>query len=941
MNRQKINAFIDRWTAYEGNEEQGSQTQFDELCDLLDHPHPPTTTGGETTFTFEKPARKLGGGLGKADVWKKDHFGWEYKSPGEDLDAAYVQLQGYRESLGNPPLLVVSDMKSFVIHTNWNNTAKQEYRFTLDQLKDPSTFGRLEALFWEPDELRPDRTPEDLTNEVAGRFADLADLLRDKKKLPPRRVAHFLTQVMFCLFAEDIGLLTRQGNGREGIFTQIVKRSLPDDFELFQQVTRDLFGAMASGGRVWVDRIEHFNGGLFALPEGEEDFFVPRLDANELATLHTAAIYNWSSVEPTIFGTLFERGLNPAKRSQIGAHYTSRADIEAIVEPVLMAPLRREWAAIQERLDGLDDVELARVRADFLAKLGSMRVLDPACGSGNFLYVSLGLLKDLELEVIDHPAFAHLPPLEPTFVNPDQLYGIEISSYAHELASVVVWIGYIQWFRQNGFTYDKRPILERLSNIACKDAVLGQRADGALYKPEWPEVNVIVGNPPFLGGNRIRQGLGDATVDALFELYDELPNFSDLVCYWFERAREQIENGKADRAGLLATQAIRGGANREVLERIKDTGDIFFAYSDREWFQEGVNVHVSMVGFDDGTETAKALDDENVPRINPDLTGSMDLTLAVALPENEEISFRGNEKGGAFDIDNNTAEQMLESLGNPNGRPNSDVVRQWYNGMDITRRPRNMWIIDFGVDMPIEVAAQYELPFEYVKEHVRPERKRNRSPVLREKWWIHRRTHPHLRRLLDQLDRYIVTPHVSKYRLFAWLTSDIVPDHQLIIFARDDDYFFGVLHSKAHEVWALRQGTQLETRPRYTPTTSFQTFPLPWPPGEEPTGDPRYQAIAAAAHELNEKREAWLNPERLPNQEQHAYEKLLKGRTLTNLYNDMPTWLGLLHEKLDRAVFAAYGWDYDALCDAETGACDEEEILRRLLRLNLARAGAE
>jgi type II restriction/modification system DNA methylase subunit YeeA len=438
-------------------------------------------------------------------------------------------------------------------------------------------------------------------------------------------------------------------------------------------------------------------------------------------------------------------------------------------------------------------------------------------------------------------------------------------------------------------------------------------------EPAWPEVDVIVGNPPFLGGKRLRTGLRDAYVDELFALYaGRVPREADLVCYWFERARAQIEAGKAKRAGLLATQAIRGGANRKVLARIKASGDIFWAWADRPWVLEGAAVRVSMVGFDAGSESERTLDGKPVPAIHTDLTGAVDLTKAQVLPENLGISFMGTTKVGAFDIAPEVAAAMLAAPLNPNGRPNSDVVRPWVNGRDITDRPRGMFIIDFGTDLSEVAAAMYERPFEYIVRHVKAERQRNNQEPYRRLWWLHAAARPGMRAAIAPLTRYICTPLLAKHRLFVWLEHPTLPDHQLIVFARDDDYFLGVLHARPHELWSRRQGTQLESRPRYTPTTCFETYPFPWPPGKEPAGDPRVGAIAEAARELVAKRDAWLNP---PD----ATEEQLKQRTLTRLYNERPSWLLTAHEKLDRAVFAAYGWPWPL---------SDEEILERLLALN-------
>jgi len=380
----------------------------------------------------------------------------------------------------------------------------------------------------------------------------------------------------------------------------------------------------------------------------------------------------------------------------------------------------------------------------------------------------------------------------------------------------------------------------------------------------------------------------------------------------------------------LATNSIRGGVNREVLKRIKETGDIFFAWSDEPWVLDGAAVRISIVGFDSGEEKQKSLNGVTILEINSDLTGNIDVTRAAILEENDAIAFKGNDRNGPFDVDRRTAEEWLALPINPNGRPNSDVVKRFVNGKDVLHRTRDSWIVDFGADMSEVEAALFEAPFEYVRKHVLPIRATNNRATYRERWWIHGEARRGMRVALEPLSRYIATVSHSKHRIFAWLSVNVLPDHALIVFARQDDYFFGVLHSRVHEVWALRQATSLGVGndPRYTTRGCFETFPLPWLPGKEPVDDPRVQAIAAAAKELDEKRNAWLNP---PG----ASDAELKKRTLTNLYNQRPTWLAMLHDRLDRAVWAAYGWD-----DPNPTEVEEEAILSRLLELNRERSGA-
>ncbi len=663
-----------------------------------------------------------------------------------------------------------------------------------------------------------------------------------------------------------------------------------------------------------------------------------------------------------MLGTLFERGMDPDKRGQLGAHYTDKASILRVIEPVVMTPLLREYAAMQARV-----VELLakgrrvtrRTRAEnnpnlvfrsFLDRLRGVRVLDPACGSGNFLYVTLQRLKDLEKEALLWGREMLKLTQELPGVGPQVVLGIEINPYAAELARVSIWIGEIQWMLANGFGSLTNPILRPLENVECRDAIL-VRMDGERPRAaDWPDAEFIVGNPPFLGGKKLRSDLGDAYVDALFEAWHGRgPQEADFVCYWHETARELIAAGRVKRAGLLGTNSVRGGANRQVLERIKDTGDIFMAWSDEPWVVEGAAVRVSIVGQDDGTEADRLLDGESILAINADLTAGLDLSRARRLDENSGVAFQGPVKVGHFDIAEARARKMLGQP-NPHGRDNSDVLRPWLNGSDITQRARRMWIIEFPETLSQREAAFYEAPFEYVKSEVRPTRLKNRDPQRKTHWWRLGRSGSDLRSAVAGRGRFIVTPRVAKHRLFVWVCEETLPGSAAVGIAREDDYTFGVLHSRVHELWSLRLGTWLGkgNDPRYTPTTTFETFPFPWPlntPDHDltPAQAADRNAIGAAARELQERRERWLNPPELarmapdvlphlpprPVALNEVAAKQLARRTLTNLYNARPAWLDLLHRDLDRAVLAAYRWPADL---------SDDEILRRLLALNLERA---
>jgi type II restriction/modification system DNA methylase subunit YeeA len=471
----------------------------------------------------------------------------------------------------------------------------------------------------------------------------------------------------------------------------------------------------------------------------------------------------------------------------------------------------------------------------FAHRLTEVTVLDPACGSGNFLYVALHLLLCLEKEVRNYAADRDLTLRQA--VLPTQLLGLEKNDYAQQLAQEVIWIGYLQWIVTNGDLYERRPILDPLDTIRRQDAILDLSDPSNPKEPDWPAAEFIVGNPPFLGDKKMRGELGDEYVIALRELFsDRLPGQSDLCCYWFEKARDMIEKGRSKRAGLLATQGVRGGANRTCLDRIKETGDIFFAYGDRDWILEGATVHVSLAGFDDGSEEQRLLDGNGVKVINADLTSAADSTKAQPIRANADLSFIGASMHGPFPVDESVATRFL-STPNVHGKPNSDLVRTWANALTITKREPELWIVDVPPDVSEDDAALYEDPFEYLKSNVLPVRKNNRRPMRRKNWWILGDPQKAMRSALQIMSRFILTPRVSKHRIFVWAKLPLLATDATVAFARDDDYFFGVIHSRVHELWARSIGTQLreaESGFRYGPSTCFETFPFPEAPPPSP-----------------------------------------------------------------------------------------------------------
>ena len=941
-------AFIKKWRAVHLKERSAAQEHFIDLCHVLGEQTPAASDPDGTWYCFERGASKLTGGNGWADVWKRGHFGCEYKGKHHDLRAAYVQLQQYAVALENPPLLMVCDLEQFRIHTNWTNTVQQVYDLTLDDLHEPAKLQILKDVLSDPERLKPGKTRQLLTEEAAEQFASLAQRLH-ARGYAPHTVAHFVNRLVFCMFAEDVGLLPPL------MFTRMLTQAVASPTE-FRDMAHDLFQAMQRGGRVGFEHVEWFNGGLFETNEA-----LP-LEQAEVAVVLKAAQMDWSDIDPSIFGTLFERGLDPDKRSQLGAHYTDRDKIMMIIEPVIIRPLQAEWETVKRQIALQMEIahmatvavrtqnrayNAAQVLHDtFLERLRHVYVLDPACGSGNFLYLALLALKDLEHRTNLDAEVLGLGRQFPS-VGPECVKGIEINPYAAELARVTVWIGEIQWMRLHGFDVARRPILRSLDTIECRDAVMN--SDGT--EPDWPEADFIVGNPPFLGGKLIRSGLGNDEVETLFHLYrGRVPQEADLVIYWFEKARAQVASGQTKRVGLVTTNSIRGGANRRVLDRIARESCIFEAWSDEPWVIESASVRVSLICFGARDETPR-LNGRPASRINADLTaGDLDLTKAKCLDANRGVSFMGDTKGGAFDVPGERARAWLQLPTNPNGRRNAEALRPWRNGQDITRRSADKWIIDFGWEMSEQDASLFEAPFEHVKARVWPERSQNRRASYRMRWWRHVEPRPALMGKLAQLERYIVTPTVAKHRLFVWLDSTVAPDHQLIAITRDDDTTFGILHSRFHEMWALRQCTWLGVGndPRYTPSTTFETFPFPEGltpdiPAAEYANNPRAQKIAAAAQQLDELRNNWLNPPdlviRVPEvvkgypdrilPKDGAAEQVLKQRTLTSLYNARPAWLANAHRDLDGTVAAAYGWPSDL---------SDEEMLSRLFALNQTRA---
>ncbi|MBK9444297.1 MAG: class I SAM-dependent DNA methyltransferase [Comamonadaceae bacterium] len=493
--------FIAKWgapagvpgPAYALNEEQGAQSHFLDLCELLGVPKPGSAEG----YLFEEKSTIIGGKTGYADVFMRGVFAWENKAPGKNLDAALKQLLTYSLALSNPPILVVSDRLTIRIHTQFTGHPSQTHTIGIKELDQPDKLALLRRVWTAPESFKPKVTNRDITEAAAKSFATLAEGLRRRSdplhpssdplvpatsEATANRVAHFLTQCLFCFFAEDVGLLP----GR--MFERLVGNRHITPARLTQGLT-DLFKTMAGGGMFGADDIPWFNGGLF------QRIDVPALSILDVTELRNAADLNWSAIDVSIFGTLFERGLDPTKRSQLGAHYTDTATIDRIIDPVMRHPLLQKWELVAQAIQGLQakstkrndkhQQEASHLFIEWLDFLTRYRVLDPACGSGNFLFLALKCLKDIELQSHLQAADLGLDRQTDMVTGPHNVLGIELNGYAAELARVTVWIGELQWRLAHGYEFKLNPVLEPLNHIECRDALLS-----------WPEVADILGSNP-------------------------------------------------------------------------------------------------------------------------------------------------------------------------------------------------------------------------------------------------------------------------------------------------------------------------------------------------------------------------------------------------------------------------------------------------------------
>ncbi|MEZ5431781.1 MAG: DNA methyltransferase [Verrucomicrobiales bacterium] len=758
-----------------------------------------------------------------------------------------------------------------------------------------------------------------------------------------------------------------------------VLRKIEDTPQGFPVLVTNLWKEMAIGtdfSAVLLKKVAHFNGGLFENPTA-----LP-LTVDQISLLIDAAEADWAEVDPAIFGTLLERALDPRERHKLGAHYTPRSYVERLIQPTVIDPLRDEWdtvkaAAVQLVDSGQEKKARAEVE-DYHHRLCQIRVLDPACGSGNFLYVTLEHLKRLEAEVLDF--FEGIGgdrtlEMDSFKVRPEQFHGLELNPSAVSIAQLVLWIGYFQWhFKTTGKAdTNDRPLLPKQNTILHQDAVLAYDAkiprkdadgnfvtlwDGVTTKPhpvtgkevpdesartviydytnprrpEWPEADYIVGNPPFVGASRMRDFLGDGYTEALRKAWKgDVPESADFVMFWWQRSAELLRAGKTRRFGFITTNSIRQTFNRRVLEAHlnaeKNPMHLAFAIPDHPWVDsaDGAAVRIAMtvgtVNTSIGTlhkvfkENAIEEGEHEVSltsangKILPSLKIGPRVGSTASLSANAELSNRGFCLFGKGFI---VSPEVGASLQASSRRDSKPVIFDYRNGKDLTGHVRSVRVIDaFGYEIT-ELQAEHPAVFQHLLTTVKPDRDQNRREVRRKYWWIFGEPNKKLREQLKGLKRYIATVETSKHRFFVFLDASILPDNKLISIALEDAYFLGVLSSKIHVDWSLAAGSRLGVGndPVYVKTRCFETFPFPAPD----------EATRARIRDLGEK----LDAHRKRQQAAHpgltltgiynVLEKLRSGEVLTakeRVIHDegLVSVLQQIHDDLDEAVFHAYGWD--------------------------------
>lgn len=1086
-----IHKFIEDWKPSGGSEASNAQPFIDRLCAVLDLPQPAPARSAndlndyvyERRVDFKHPNGTVS--PGRIDCYKRDCFILEAKQsskrqlknkPEDQLDllpedalqrrrghavrgtgrwdsvmvAAKKQAEDYAKALpvehGYPPFLLIVDVGYVIeVYADFSGLGKnyapfpdkRSFRVSMDDLAEPDVQGRLRSIWTDPLSLNPAQKSAEVTQDIAARLAKIAKSL--EKREEPKDVAEFLMRCLFTMFAEDVGLLPRD------CFVDLLEQ-LKGKSENFPLMVGQFWEIMDKGGPAihLNTMIKRFNGSLF------KSWAALKLEADEISELWLAAKRDWQHVEPAIFGTLLEQALEERERSELGAHYTPRAYVERLVIPTIIEPLRDDWAEVKDRIEDLrkqGEMKKALETAQaFHRKLCSTRVLDPACGTGNFLYVSLELMKQLEGEVLEaisdlggEPSkYADFPKeageglvgqrLVRTggrfTVDPHQFYGLEKNERAVPIADLVLWIGYLKWQLKNGQDITE-PVLHAYGTIRAQDAILDWRErklrrdekgrpitiwDGRTKKPhpitgemvpdenarietytytnphpaDWPLANFIVGNPPFIAGKDMRAELGDGYAEACWQARPKMPGGADFVMHFWDQAAGILlaKGTHLRRFGFITTNSVTQTFSRRVIERHMNARtplSLVYAVPDHPWLKQTgkaavrIAMTVAEKGYKEGvlasvvSESGLNSDAPNVEleakrgRVLSNFTLGADLTKTKPLWSNEGLSSRGVSLHGSGFI---VSPREATALGLGKTQNLDKYIFDYRNGRDIAQRPRGVMIIDLYPLEEKEVRDRFSRVYQYLATNVKPERDQNKRAAYRKKWWLFGEPRGDLRPALMSLDRYVTTIETAKHRFFQFLDANIRPDNKLLNICLDQASFLSLLSSRVHTAWAMTAGGWLGVGNDsvYVKTRTFDPFPFPL----IDEGKALQQLT-----ELGERLDAFRK-KRLAERDfltmTALYNVLERVRELENGC-DVPALdekekdiydVGLvgvlkdIHDRIDQAAFAAYGWaDLAAALVGKPGGTTpsehksseqeeaEQELLQRLVELNQERAAEE
>ena len=944
-----------------------------------------------------------------------------------EMMKARQQAENYARNLetdqGLPPFIIVVDVGYIIeLYADFSGQGKYEqfpnkkdHQIYMDDLLSDDIQTLLKTIWTEPQSLDPSQKAAKVTREVAIELAELGKSY-SSDEYDPETVAKFLMRCLFTMFAEDVELIPRLS------FETLLKETRDSgNFKNVAPLLEELWTKMDQGGFSTAIRedLMKFNGGLFRSEKGGAIKALP-VNQVQLSLLIRAAEKDWKNVEPSIFGTLLERALSPKARHKLGAHYTPRPYVERLVGPTIMEPLRADFdaakAAAVALLEKKDPKAARQVIKDFHHTLCTIRVLDPACGSGNFLYVAMENMKRLEADVLK--LLEDLGENEPRLmlqgetVDPHQFLGLEINEWAVWAAELVLWIGYLQWhFKTFGNAAPSEPVLKDFHNIEKRDALLTwestelrkdndgnvvTRWDGesmilsnvtgeeipdpearvevyTYHKPQksvWPKADFIVGNPPFLGGAVMRAELGDGYVDALRLTYKSVGESADFVMYWWEKAALLLQKSKKSASGektistrgfgFITTNSLRQIFNRRVLSKYLDHSrqplSLLFAIPDHPWVdnKDGAAVRIAMTVASKGKHNGRLLTlkhesktetevegrkvnfTENTGTIFANLQTGVDVTKAVELQSNCGLAQKGVAlHGGGFTLTQSEASQLPQA----ENLKNQGVVRDYLNGRDFTQLSRNLSVIDFFGVSEDDAREKYPELFQIVLDNVKPTRdaQSNNSADAKkyaENWWLFGKTRPVMRKILNNLPRFISTVQTSKHSVFQFLPTSILPDATIIVIGLANAWQLSICSSNIHIIWALSSGGRLGVGndPRYNHTRTFNPFPFP--------DLNNNSALLGRLAELGER----LDKHRKDRQAEHpkltltqmynVLEKLRAGEAIEGndkqIYKDgLIGILRQIHDEIDVSTAEAYGWPTDL---------SDEDILKRLVALNRERA---